>query len=218
MTGGRNGYGAKLANIFSSEFTVETADSSVGKRYTQRFRANMTAREDPLIVPHSGPDFTCITFKPELARFGMEHLDEDIVALLSKRVYDMAGVLGRGVAVFLNGKRIPVSGFQQYAAMFVPAEQPMIWERPHERWEVGITMSDSGFQQVSYVNAIATSKGASPLAGGRSGLSCRNAPSVDDLWQVASTSTFLPIRLLRRSQSRLTRRTRRAKRAGRVDA
>jgi len=26
-TGGRNGYGAKLANIFSKNFTVETADS-----------------------------------------------------------------------------------------------------------------------------------------------------------------------------------------------
>ena len=27
-TGGRNGYGAKLANIFSTEFTVETADGA----------------------------------------------------------------------------------------------------------------------------------------------------------------------------------------------
>lgn len=28
VTGGRNGYGAKLANIFSSEFTIETADGA----------------------------------------------------------------------------------------------------------------------------------------------------------------------------------------------
>ena len=27
VTGGRNGYGAKLVNIFSTEFTIETADS-----------------------------------------------------------------------------------------------------------------------------------------------------------------------------------------------
>jgi DNA topoisomerase-2 len=27
VTGGRNGYGAKLTNIFSKKFTVETADS-----------------------------------------------------------------------------------------------------------------------------------------------------------------------------------------------
>jgi DNA topoisomerase II len=34
-TGGRNGYGAKLANIFSTEFIVETADAPSGKKYKQ---------------------------------------------------------------------------------------------------------------------------------------------------------------------------------------
>lgn len=35
VTGGRNGYGAKLANIFSKEFIVETCDGSRKKRYKQ---------------------------------------------------------------------------------------------------------------------------------------------------------------------------------------
>lgn len=34
-TGGRNGYGAKLTNIFSTEFVVETADSKRQKKYKQ---------------------------------------------------------------------------------------------------------------------------------------------------------------------------------------
>lgn len=33
VTGGRNGYGAKLCNIFSSEFTVETACSESKKLF-----------------------------------------------------------------------------------------------------------------------------------------------------------------------------------------
>ena len=33
VTGGRNGYGAKLCNIFSKEFTLETADSRTKKKY-----------------------------------------------------------------------------------------------------------------------------------------------------------------------------------------
>lgn len=37
----------------------------------------------------------------------MEKLDEDTVALLSRRAYDVAAST-RGVKVFLNGKRIPV--------------------------------------------------------------------------------------------------------------
>lgn len=34
-TGGRNGYGAKLTNIFSTEFTIETADGKRQKKYKQ---------------------------------------------------------------------------------------------------------------------------------------------------------------------------------------
>lgn len=33
VTGGRNGYGAKLANIFSTKFVIHTADSSNSKIY-----------------------------------------------------------------------------------------------------------------------------------------------------------------------------------------
>jgi DNA topoisomerase-2 len=35
VTGGRHGYGAKLANIFSSSFTVETVDAVSRQRYRQ---------------------------------------------------------------------------------------------------------------------------------------------------------------------------------------
>lgn len=35
VTGGRNGYGAKLANIFSTEFVIETCDGARQKRYRQ---------------------------------------------------------------------------------------------------------------------------------------------------------------------------------------
>ena len=35
VTGGRNGYGAKLCNIFSTEFTVETACKESGKSFKQ---------------------------------------------------------------------------------------------------------------------------------------------------------------------------------------
>ena len=35
VTGGRNGYGAKLCNIFSTKFIVETGDKATSKRYRQ---------------------------------------------------------------------------------------------------------------------------------------------------------------------------------------
>lgn len=35
VTGGRNGYGAKLCNIFSTQFVVETADRQSKKKFKQ---------------------------------------------------------------------------------------------------------------------------------------------------------------------------------------
>ena len=53
----------------------------------------MSVVEDPEITKNEDrKEYTCITFEPDLARFNMEYLDEDIVSLMTKRVYDLAGV------------------------------------------------------------------------------------------------------------------------------
>ena len=44
-------------------------------------------------------NWTCITFFPDLERFGMAELEEETVELMRKRVYDMAGMLGKTVKV-----------------------------------------------------------------------------------------------------------------------
>jgi len=50
VTGGRNGYGAKLANIFSTKFVVETCDGKRGRRYKQTFSKNMSKKGEPVIT------------------------------------------------------------------------------------------------------------------------------------------------------------------------
>lgn len=61
----------------------------------------MTSHGEAEISPYSGKDYTTVTFHPEFARFGMERFDQDILALMHKRVYDMAGLLP-AVKTFLN--------------------------------------------------------------------------------------------------------------------
>ena len=161
-TGGRNGYGAKLANIFSTEFVVETVDSKNGLHFKQTFTGNMSHRAEPVIKKTSSSDFTSITFRPDLARFKMSSLDADIVSLLSKRVYDVAGTNSSGpnkISVSLNGQRIQVKSLQEYLEMFVGLDPPLACGKVGDRWEIGIGASDGSFQQVSYVNSICTIKG-----------------------------------------------------------
>jgi DNA topoisomerase-2 len=42
VVGGRNGYGAKLANIFSHKFIVECGDGRLKKKFRMTWSKNMT--------------------------------------------------------------------------------------------------------------------------------------------------------------------------------
>ncbi|XP_002737286.1 DNA topoisomerase 2-alpha [Saccoglossus kowalevskii] len=165
VTGGRNGYGAKLCNIFSSKFTVTTASMEYHKQFKQVWKNNMDKASEPAIKSFDGKDFTEVSFQPDLSKFKMEKLDKDTVALLTRRAYDIAGI-NKGVKVYLNGKRLPVKSFKDYVDLYVKDktdenDQPLkvVHEICNERWEVCITLSEKGFNQVSFVNSIATTKG-----------------------------------------------------------
>lgn len=174
LTGGRNGYGAKLTNIYSTEFTIDTADRNTKQKYKQTWTNNMSkCGKHKITANNRDEEYTCVTFKPDLVRFGMTHLDDDIVSLLRRRVYDMAGTV-RDVKVYLNDKRVSVKNFKAYIDLYVESaaaaaeeesggaaqnKQTVVYERLDDRWEVGFAVSDGSFQQVSFTNAISTTKG-----------------------------------------------------------
>ncbi len=170
ITGGRNGYGAKLCNVYSTEFTLETADSKTKKKYKQTWTDNMSNMGKAAIVQNKSDDFTKITFTPDFKKFKMTSMDDDFEALVKRRVFDLAGT-SRGVKVYLNGERLKVNSFKKYMEMYTKAikrergdeaandTSEIITESPDVRWEIGFAVSDGTFQQVSFVNSIATTSG-----------------------------------------------------------
>ncbi|KAL3815095.1 hypothetical protein ACJIZ3_016363 [Penstemon smallii] len=166
-TGGRNGYGAKLTNIFSTEFVIETADGKRQKKYKQVFSSNMGTKSEPVISKcKAGENWTKITFKPDLVKFSMTYLEEDVVALMKKRVIDIAGCLGKTVKVELNGQLFHFKSFSSYCDLYLKSPSvssveplPRFEEEVHDRWQICISRSEGQFQQVSFVNGIATVKG-----------------------------------------------------------
>ena len=163
VTGGRNGYGAKLCNIYSTKFIVETMDSYRKKSYKQIFSNNMTKRNDPIVKDAKrGKDFVKITFQPDLERFKMDSLSTDVVALMKKRVYDIAGC-NSSLKVFLNGTKIPVNSFKQYVELYTKADPTLkvVQETVSDRWSIAVAMADGDFRQCSFVNSIATIRGGS---------------------------------------------------------
>ena len=159
IVGGRNGYGAKLTNIFSTSFCVETVDSKSRKKYSQTWSNNMSSVSKPKInASGKRKDYTRVSFVPDFAKFGLVNFTEDIRALLRKRVYDVAGTTAEDVRVYLNGQRLSIKNFKQYCQLY--SEKPLVHELINDRWEVCVTMSpDQQPQQVSFCNSICTSKG-----------------------------------------------------------
>ncbi|OMH85453.1 DNA topoisomerase 2 [Zancudomyces culisetae] len=119
VTGGRNGYGAKLCNIFSTEFIIETADLAQGKKYKQVFKDNMSIIGKPSITKMTTKtEYTKVTFKPDFSKFKMEKMDSGITELITRRVYDLAGCVS-GIKVYLNGERIKIRNFKDYVDLYV---------------------------------------------------------------------------------------------------
>ncbi|CAI5759186.1 unnamed protein product [Candida verbasci] len=171
VTGGRNGFGAKLCNIFSTQFEVETADANTGKLYKQVWNDNMQKVSKPKITAlKSKKEYTKITFKPDLQKFDMDALDEDLLSVLRRRVYDLCGTV-KNCTIYLNDKRLTISNFKNYVEMYVkaikerspePEEkqfQTIIHEVFNDRWEIAFAVSDGSFNQISFVNSIATTSG-----------------------------------------------------------
>ena len=118
--GGKNGYGAKLANIYSTDFWVETVCSKNKKFYKQHFYDNMYKKDDAEIksVKNNVESYTKITFRPDLKRFSCDKLTDDMVALMKKRAYDLAACTGSRIKVFLNDNLIEIKDFEDYIKMF----------------------------------------------------------------------------------------------------
>ena len=161
VTGGRNGYGAKLANIYSLEFEVETLDMERGKKFKQTFTNNMDTRTKAKVTSIKNPKsgYTKISFKPDLKRFGLEELTDDIVNLMIKRVYDIAATTDKKIKVYYNDNKININNFKSYISLFYD-DVDLMYEDVNDRWNIGVLyLPDNGYDQISYVNCISTFKG-----------------------------------------------------------
>ena len=161
IVGGRNGFGAKLTNVFSTEFTLETIDSINGKFYNQVFTNNMRDKTKPIVKDSSKESYTKISFIPEYSRFGYKGLTSDTIALFSKRIYDLAICTNKNVSVYLNDKKINCKEFPKYVKMYYNTEpKSLTLFESGTRWKFGaIFDNNAGACNMSFVNGICTYNG-----------------------------------------------------------
>ncbi|KAK9925944.1 hypothetical protein M0R45_023202 [Rubus argutus] len=124
--------------------------------------------------------YTKLKYKPDLGKFGMTKLEDDDVAMMNKKVVDMAGSLGERMRVLLNRREVilirkkvshknvlapaVLNPFEGYFHLYLEStdnELPRMFTKVQDSWEVCLSIREGKFEQVSFVNSIATVKGGS---------------------------------------------------------
>lgn len=164
IVGGKNGYGAKLTNIFSTSFTVETRSVKHGQKYSQTWTKNMSVAGKPSVRADKAKGFVKISYEPDVARFPGLNV-ADMLTVLRTRAVELAALAGKDVKVSYNGATIATNTFEKYTHLFVKDGAAIAYERCGERWEVAAVMARQLFEDVpeekhvSFVNGIHTKKG-----------------------------------------------------------
>lgn len=169
IVGGKNGYGAKLTNIYSRFFEIETVDSNAKKFYKQHWKNNMTFKSEPEISSSHVKGYTKITFIPDFKRFGMDSLTSGVFKLIEKRAYDVAACTNKDITIYFQNQKLAVKTFERYVDLYIGkrGDTQRVFESKDfgdgAVWEVAVCMNTDlepeGFMQVSFVNGIATTNG-----------------------------------------------------------
>jgi DNA topoisomerase-2 len=180
VVGGKNGYGAKLTNIYSKRFVVRTIDSTSSQSYEQIFTENMAVIGTPTVKKSkkAASSYTEITSEPDVGRFfgaGTTEIPRDMLDVLRTRVVDASALAAaHGVSVYFatdpdgSAIRIPVTSFEQYVRLFIEegGKIPVFYERCGPRWEVAAVLtrhlhaeSLPDDRHISFVNGIFTRRG-----------------------------------------------------------
>ncbi|KAF0931955.1 hypothetical protein E2562_007456, partial [Oryza meyeriana var. granulata] len=151
---------------FFSKLIIEISDS--GQKYKQVFYENLGKKKNTKITMcHTKVCWTRVTFFPNLDMLNMTHLEDDIVALMRRRVIDMLGILKKEIKVELDGHVLPDYCFPDYVDLYLQSASrersqnvPRVYQKLNRSWEVCVSLSKGQFEQLSFVNGIATIGGA----------------------------------------------------------
>lgn len=160
-TSGTNGVGVKCTNIFSTEFKVTICDTATEKKFVQTWTENMKNPSKPKVTSFKAKNgYTEVSWKPDLQKFKMDKLSDDMVSMFHKYCVDTAMITK--IPVYFNDKKVTIKTLSDYAKMYHDSEPVNILKIETDDSEVVITPNEdreSDNKIISFVNGIETKMG-----------------------------------------------------------
>jgi len=113
---GRNGYGSKLANIFSKVFRARIADANTQRLYTGIWTENMKSGPEVNVQTYTGESFVEISWAVDFKRFNMIQYPDEAFGLFARYAADFS--LTCKVPVSFNGQEMDLRNIRDYCRLY----------------------------------------------------------------------------------------------------
>lgn len=153
-TAGTNGVGGSLANLFSTSFTVETADKINSLSVT--WNENKSIKSEP-IVKSSPLHYTKIDYQLELSRFNLTEVPFGVIKYI-ERLCAVLAASNPGLQVSFNGRIFKFNSFVEYVKLYGDA---ILVEENDIKWKliVAPTLGLTEPRVIGIVNGAECHKG-----------------------------------------------------------
>lgn len=143
---GMNGVGSYATACFSKKFVGHTDDGK--NSYTITIKDNASSfKESVSVTKERG---TNVTFYPDLEKFGLTTIDEIHHGIIRQRLINLS-MSFPDITFKFNGRKINVSSFKKYVAMFNDSFE--IFETEDYRFAI-LPNADDDFRHFTYVNGL----------------------------------------------------------------
>lgn len=143
---GMNGVGSYATACFSKKFVGHTDDGK--NSYTITIKDNASSfKESVSATKERG---TNVTFYPDLEKFGLTTIDEVHHGIIRQRLINLS-MSFPDITFKFNGRKINVSSFKKYVAMFNDSFE--IFETEDYRFAI-LPNADDDFRHFTYVNGL----------------------------------------------------------------
>lgn len=153
---GRNGFGAKLTNVFSTLFEVTAVDPERKLKLVQTWSKNMSTTSTPSVTKSTiKTGSTLIRWRLDFSQFkcGAQAYTQDYANLF--RMHALNAAITTGTSVTFNGVKLP-NNLSKYCDLVLKAPQSL---KVTSSDSVAIIAPGSEFEQLSFVNGIRTRAG-----------------------------------------------------------
>ena len=161
---GRNGYGAKLVNIFSKEFIVRIGDPFNNREYTQIWKDNMFLNKDPdyseeptIIEGYTGDAYVEVEYLLDFNRFKLEKYTEECMSSFMYHAFQAS--FTSKVPVIFNSILYDYRKIDDYINLFLENKHTKYVYHEDETIKLIIIDAANGGKLFSFVNGMITRNG-----------------------------------------------------------